>query len=204
MDQNNSTNDNSGMVLLYSSNSSVIDKAGSPVILASNIPKNIYTKYPSDATIIKLSSPFEVKQTWLHSEWLQPCIHSKSIQKDFPNRMELDPRNPNPNIQLIESTFTRVRGIWSLWQVEREEGRWRKLVVPALNMDWVIANVEVLYPSKDRFQVTEINGIILWNHQSGGNKKYHLYEGNHRVSAWLASKRPQSISAVIFVGKPKK
>jgi hypothetical protein len=50
-----------------------------------------------------------------------------------------------------------------------------------------------------------LKGIVLWrDKESKSSKKYQLYEGNHRVSAWLAAQIPGSLPAVIFVGKPAK
>ena len=162
------------------------------------------TKYPPNSTITKLSSTLEIKQTWLHSEWAPECQFSKFIQPDFPDRCDLDPKNNNPNVKLIESTFDYVRGRWNLWQNPREEGRWKKVVVASLEIDWIMKNVEVLFPSQEQFQVSELNGVVLWDDQSKSNKRYKLYEGNHRISAWLEAQTPQSLPASIFIGKPKK
>lgn len=169
-----------------------------------SLAQSVILKYPSNSKVTKLSSTFEIKQRWLHNEWAVECQFSKYIRPNFPNRDDLDPKNTNPNIQLIESTFHDVRGKWLLWQSPREEGRWKKVVVSDLKLDWVLKNVEVLYPSSEQFPVTELNGLVLWNDKSGSDKKYKLYEGNHRISTWLATQTPPSLPAVIFIGKPKK
>ena len=157
-----------------------------------------------DATITKLHSTLEIKQRWLYSEWAPECQFSKKIIENFPNRDDLDPKNEKPDVDLIVSTFEYVRGRWILWQTPREEARWKKIEVTALKLDWVLKNVEVLYPSEDRFQVSELNGLVLWDVESNNGKKYQLYEGNHRVSNWIATKWPETLPATIFVGKPKK
>lgn len=168
-----------------------------------NLSQEIFTKYPPNSLVTKLNSTFEIKQRWLFSEWAPECQFSKYIQPNFSNRCELDSKNMYPNIALIESTFDNVRGKWALWQSPREQARWRKVEVAALKIDWVMNNVEVLYPTNDRFLVSELNGIVLWDDQTKRNKRYQLYEGNHRISSWLASQSPQSLPAVIFIGKPK-
>src|SRR5262249_33926810 len=130
---------------------------------------------------------------------------SKYIRPNFPNRSDLDPKNQNPNKELIQSTFHDVRGKWSLWQSPREQARWKKIEVPHLKLDWVIQNVEVLYPTKEQFEISELKGIVLWKDKdSNSSKRYKLYEGNHRISAWLAAKTPSSLPALIFIGKPAK
>jgi hypothetical protein len=61
-----------------------------------------------------------------------------------------------------------------------------------------LGSVEKLFP------VTELRGIVLWDdRQSTKNKRYKLYEGNHRISAWMASRTPATVPALIFIGKPK-
>jgi hypothetical protein len=162
------------------------------------------TKYPPGSIVTKVSSTLQIKQMWLHSEWIPECQFSKLIREAFPCRDDLRAENTSPNIDLISSTFDRVRGKYILWQSPREEARWKKVVTKALDIEWVVRNVEVLYPSVERFQVSELNGIVLWNEPSNGGKKYKLYEGNHRISTWIASKIPQTLPAVIFIGKPKK
>ncbi len=171
-----------------------------------NLALDIFTKYPSTSTVTNLSSTLEIKQTWLYSEWAPECQFSKYIQPTFPNRNDIDPKKINPDVKLIESTFDFVRGKYLLWQAPREEARWKKVEVAALKIDWVVKNVEVLFPSEERFPVSELNGIVLWNEneKSVSIKRYKLYEGNHRISAWLAAQTPQSLPAVIFIGKPKK
>ncbi len=38
-----------------------------------------------------------------------------------------------------------------------------KIEVQDLKLEWVLKNVEVLYPSKEQFEVAELKGIVLWN-----------------------------------------
>lgn len=170
-----------------------------------NLANDIFDKYPLNSKLTKLNSTFEIKQNWLYNEWAPECQFSKYICQNFPNRKDLDPENQNPNIDLIKSTFYDVRGKWVLWQSQREEARWKKIEVSSLKLDWIKENVEVLYPSKDKFEVSELKGIVLWvDKNSKSSKRYQLYEGNHRISAWLAAGTPISLPAVIFVGKPAK
>lgn len=170
-----------------------------------NLANEVFAKYPLNSTLTKLSSTLEIKQNWLYNEWAPECQFSKYIRPNFPNRMDLAPENQKPNTDLIQSTFHDVRGKWALWQSQREEARWKKIEAPNLKLDWIIQNVEVLYPSKEQFEVSELKGIVLWrDKKSNNNKRYQLYEGNHRVSAWLAAQTPSSLPAIIFVGKPAK
>lgn len=161
-------------------------------------------KYPRGSVVTKLSSTLEIKQHWLYSEWAPECQFSKYISPHFRDRSELDPMHTTPNIALIESVFNSVRGSFSLWRGEKEEARWKKLVVPDLTLDWVEKNVEVLYGSTHQFPVTELNGIVLWSEKSESGEWYKLLEGNHRISAWRLAKQPATLSATIFIGKPKK
>lgn len=172
--------------------------------LIKEIAREKIGKYPPDSVVTKLSSTFEIKQRWLFSEWDPVCQFSKFILPHFPQRRDLDPANPNPNQELIESTFDAVRGKWTLWQEPREKGRWKKVSVAALKIEWVMENVTVRYASTDRFPVAELNGIVLWEDKSKKEKRYELYEGNHRISAWLAAQTPKTLPALIFIGKPKK
>lgn len=167
------------------------------------IAKEIFAKYPANSTVKKLDSTFVIKQLWMHSEWAPECQFSKHIRRHFPNRSELDPANKNPNVELIKSTFYNVRGKWALWQAPREEARWKQVKTANLSLDWIKNNVEVLYPTQDRFPVSELKGIVLWEEKSNNNKRYKLFEGNHRISAWLANQTPQTLPAIIFIGKPK-
>lgn len=170
-----------------------------------NAVEDSFFKYPSDSIVSKLNSTLEIKQIWLYNEWAQECQFSKYIRPYFPNRSDLDPKNQNPNIELIQSTFHNVRGKWILWQSPREEARWKKVEVSNLTLDWVMQNIEVLYPSKEQFEVLELNGIVLWKDKESDNgKRYKLYEGNHRISAWLATQAPRSLPAIIYIGKPAK
>jgi len=162
------------------------------------------SKYPQDSIVKKLDSTFPIKQVWLYNEWDSVCQFSKYISPHFPDRKELDPSNPNPNRKLIESVFYTVRGQYTLWEDTRENARWKKIETKSLTLDWIKNNVKVLFPTKDQFSVSELNGIVLWKEKTDDGKKYKLYEGNHRISAWLASNTPQNIPAVIFIGKPKK
>lgn len=171
----------------------------------SSITQEKSSKFPLDWTVTKLHSTLEIKQTWLYNEWAPQCQFSQHIVKYFPNRNDLDPKNPNPNIEQIQFVFEQVRGQYILWQSPRETGRWKKMEVEHLTLDWVLNNVEVLYPSTEEFEVSELNGIVLWDDKEPSSmKKYKLYEGNHRISAWLASQIPSSLPATIFVGKPQK
>lgn len=170
-----------------------------------NLANDIFAKYPLNSTVTKLNSTFEIKQNWLFNEWVPECQFSKYIRLKIPSRDDLDPENQSPNVELIQSTFDDVRGKWALWQSPREKARWKKIEVPHLKLDWVIQNVEVLYPSKDQFEVSELKGIVLWrDKESSHSKRYQLYEGNHRISAWLAAQTPSSLPTVIFLGKPAK
>lgn len=167
-----------------------------------NIAKDTFDKYPPDSKVTKLTSTLEIKQYWLHSEWSEKCQFSKRIRENFPKREDLHPTKEHPDVKLIETTFDYVRGRWLLWQEPREQGRWKKVEVTALTRDWILKNVDVLYPTKDQFPVLELRGIVLWYDKS--SKKYHLYEGNHRISALLASLTPESVPGTIFIGKPRK
>ncbi|MBA3283670.1 MAG: hypothetical protein H0U27_01240 [Nitrosopumilus sp.] len=167
------------------------------------VKENSFSKLSS--TVTKLNSTFEIKQIWLYNEWASECQFSKFIRPNFPFRSDLDPKNQSPNIELIQSTFHNVRGKWDLWQSPREEARWKKIEVQDLKLDWVMKNVEVLYPSKEHFEVAELKGIVLWDDKKpNNNKKYKLYEGNHRISAWLSAQTPESLPAILFIGKPAK
>lgn len=164
--------------------------------------KEIFSKYPPNSIITKLSSTLEIKQYWLLSEWEIPCQFSKFIRPNFPDKSHLDPYNKKPNIQLINSTFHNVRGKFDLWGTPREEGRWKKIVTENLTLDWVEKNIEVLYPAEERFAISRLDGIVLWKQSK--EKKYQLHEGNHRISTWLAIQNPKNLPATIFIGKPKK
>lgn len=161
-------------------------------------------KYPPNSTITKLDSTLEIKQAWLYSEWEPKCQFSHFIRSYFPNRNALDLANPLPDVRMIKQVFDHVRGKYDLWKVPRENGRWKKLEVPSLSLDWVRNNVEVLYPVPDRFAVSELRGIVLWKEPSSSGKRYKLFEGNHRISAWLAAQTPQVLPATIYIGKPQK
>jgi hypothetical protein len=164
--------------------------------------------YPSGALITYLSNSFEVKQYWLYSEYQYPCQYAKIIQMAFLegtlsifDRELLLTVNPSDALKdLIESVFHRVRGQYILWQAPREKGRWQKVEVADLTLTWVKVHVKVLYPAKDSFPVTELKGIVLWREPE--HTQFQLYEGNHRVSAWLANKQPESLPATMFIGYP--
>ena len=133
------------------------------------VRENSFSKYPVSSTVTKLNSTFEIKQIWLYNEWASECQFSKYISQNFPNRIDLDPKNQSPNTELIQSTFYDVRGKWALWQLPREEARWKKIEVQDLKLDWVMKNVEVLYPNKEQFEVAELIGIVLWNDKKNNN-----------------------------------
>lgn len=169
------------------------------------LAKKAWAKYPPHSKVKKLPSPFKIKQIWLYNEWDSLCKNfSGHIQPSFPNREDLHPKNKNPNVTLIQSVFDRVRGNYSLWQTPREEGSWEKVKVKDLGLDWVMENVEILFPSQEEFPVSKLKGIVLWDDMSKEGKRYKLLEGNHRISAWLAAKDPPSLPATIYIGKPKK
>ncbi len=165
---------------------------------------SVTEKYPPGTTVTKLSSTYEIKQSWLYHEWTPECQFHRAIRPSFPSREALDPNKPNPNVALVVATFEYVRGKYGLWQAPREEGRWKRVDVENLPIDWVKKNVEVLYPSQDRFPVSSLSGIVLWKDKSGVGKKYKLHEGNHRISAWLAAETPASVKATLYIGKPKR
>ena len=161
-------------------------------------------KYPPDAVVTKLSSTHEIKQSWLYNEWAPECQFHRAIRPYFPFREALNPGTPNPNVELVSAAFDHVRGKYGLWQAPREEGRWKRVEVDSLPIGWVKENVQVLYPSPDRFPVSSLSGIVLWKDKSGGGKRYELREGNHRISAWLAADTPASVKATLYIGKPKR
>lgn len=76
------------------------------------------------------------------------------------------------------------------------------MVVAKLELGWVKDNVEVLYPSNEKFEVTALEGIVLW--KDPAKEKYQLLEGNHRISAWLDAKAPAVLPSVMYIGKAKK
>lgn len=155
------------------------------------------------ARITELDNPLEIKQRWLRSEWQPECHFSRRIRRYFLEKEELDPCKPYPDIQKIEDIFHLVRGRWSLWQTPRETAEWKKVEVD-LPLTWARENVEILYPSEDKFEVSELDGIVLWDEgPPKEGKKWQLYEGNHRFSTWLAEGAPSSLPAVIFIGNPK-
>lgn len=160
------------------------------------------TKYPNNSCVDKLSSPLEVKKWWLYNEWHPKCSFSKYIQKDFRKQADLHPQNGNAETRLIESVFDSVRGQFTLWGQLREKGRWRKVVVERLELKWVQENVDVLFPSEEVFEVQALNGVVLWKDPT--KKKYQLLEGNHRVSSWLRTGKPEALSSIIFIGKSAK
>jgi hypothetical protein len=163
------------------------------------------TKYPSGSSVKKLTSPFDVKNLWMWNEWDPTCQFSPHIQKRCPNRNQLDPQNSEDNRELVESVFQAVRGQYALWGPVKEQAKWKKVVVEKLERQWVVDNVEVLYPSTERFEVVELHGVVLWEDKDPTKeKKYRLLEGNHRVSAWLESGRPEALPSIIFIGKVKK
>lgn len=75
-------------------------------------------------------------------------------------------------------------------------------MVSKLELGWVKDNVEVLYPSSEKFEVTALEGVVLWKDPT--KEKCQLLEGNHRISAWLDAKAPAALPSVIYIGKAKK
>jgi len=166
-----------------------------------------YTKYPQDSAVEKLSSTLEIKEWWLFNEWDSRTIRKRDmIRNDFPLRKSLDPRintqNEDTAIERVKSVFHSVRGQYILWGPLREQGKWRKVVVPHLCLQWVKDNVEVLYPAEDRFPLASLDGIVLWKDPT--KEKYQLFEGNHRISTWLSEEKPATLPSIIFIGKTPK
>lgn len=158
------------------------------------------SKYPINSTVEKLTSPLEVKGYWMYNEWNPHCQYSKLIQAKSPNQADLDPQNGTP--ALIDSVLEAIRGQFALWGTSRETSKWKKVVVENLDLNWVKDNIKVLYPTNDTFEVTILNGIVLWKDPT--DQKYQLLEGNHRISAWLASSEPKQLPSILFIGKLKK
>lgn len=186
-----------------SSSSVTSSSSAIPAPIAASNP--LHAKYPPSAAVTKLTSTLEIKQRWLFNEWGPECQFSNFIRPRFPDRRELDPTKANPNTPLIEATFHDVRGKYALWQSPRENGKWRRVEVQELTLDWVQANVDVTWPAEERFPVSKLDGIVLWVDSSSTTKKrYQLYEGNHRISAWLAAGTPSTLPATLYIGKEKK
>jgi hypothetical protein len=76
------------------------------------------------------------------------------------------------------------------------------LLHSVLPLDWAERNVVVLYPTKGKFLVEALDGIVLWK-EGPSDQRYKLYEGNHRFSTWLTNQTPPSLPAVIFIGQSK-
>lgn len=160
------------------------------------------SKYPENSRVSKLTSPLEIKVWWLYNEWHPKCDFSRFVQKDFPTRGVLCPLKPTAEMSKIEETFYFVRGQYTLWGERCEKGKWRKIVIEKLALSWIRDNVEFLYPHDTVFEVTELNGIVLWKDPI--TKKYQLLEGNHRISAWLKAKEPEFLPAILYLGKTAK
>ena len=156
---------------------------------------------------IELKSTLEIKQWWMYNEWSEFCQFSKFIREAFPNREELHPMYKNPDVEKILSIFHEVRGKWLLWQEPRETATWTKIETQNLTLQWIDENVEVLYPSDSKFEVTCLNGIVLWdagqNLNNQTKKRFELYEGNHRVSAWKFNRLPLTLPTILYIGRPK-
>lgn len=163
-----------------------------------------FSKYPSGAIVKKLDSPLEVKRWWLYSEWDPKCQFSWGIRPSFSERDDLLPTILHTNIELIQSVFYDIRGKWALWGDLKEKARWKRVVVEKLDPNWFRRNVEILYPSEEDFEVSELNGLVLWKEPSEGT--YRLVEGNHRVSTWLRPRpeQPPALPGILFIGKPAK
>jgi hypothetical protein len=173
-----------------------------PTANATHVALGIFSNYPARATITKLTSTFDIKRVWLHSEWAIECQFSKFIRPHFPDRSALESSYKSFNVDLINTVFNNVRGKFTLWQDPKETGHWEKIEVADLSLEWVEKNVKVLYPAKDLFAVERLDGLVLWQEAENG-KRYNLIEGNHRISAWLTAKKPLTLPATIFIGKPK-
>lgn len=161
---------------------------------------------PLNATVDKIKSTLEIKSWWLYNEWEPCCQFSRYINPHFSNRETLHPKNLKSldvvTINLIVTTFNGVRGNYALWGKAREKGRWKKVVVEQLPLCWAQKHIKICFPQNESFPVSELNGIVLWKQPS--DKKYQLFEGNHRVSSWLALQSPPSLPCVMFIGKPAK
>ena len=169
----------------------------------SDSPSPVSLSLP-DASVTRLTSTLEIKQRWLRSEWDLRCQFSQYIRPHFCDVTQLDPNAAAPDIEKIQSVFHNVRGQYLLWGPTRENAKWTK-VETTLPLEWVQDNVEILYPHEDQFEVAELDGIVLWYEDvSNQRKKYQLYDGNHRVGAWVASQAPRHLPAVIFIGRPQR
>jgi hypothetical protein len=161
--------------------------------------KDQSTKYPLHSRVQKLSSTLEIKKWWLYNERDERCQFHKIIKDAFPERSDLNPETGKADGQLIESTFDEVRGRYLLWGPVRENAKWKKVVVNSLDPEWARKNIKILFPSDEKFRVNQLCGIVLWCDPS--IKEYQLYEGNHRMSAWLSSPNPMPLPAILYIGK---
>lgn len=155
-------------------------------------------KYPLHSRVQKLSSTLEIKKWWLYNERDERCQFHQIIKDVFPERADLHPETGKGDVQLIESTFDQVRGRYLLWGPIRENAKWKKVVVDKLDPEWARKNIKILYPINDKFNVNQLCGIVLWCDPD--KKKYQLYEGNHRMSAWLSSPNPMPLPAILYMG----
>lgn len=157
------------------------------------------TRYPLHSRVQPLSSTLEIKKWWLYNERDERCQFHKLIKDAFPERADLHPETGTADVQLIESTFEQVRGRYLLWGPVRENAKWEKVVVNRLDPEWARKNIKILFPTDDTFSVNQLCGIVLWCDPE--SKKYQLYEGNHRMSAWLSSPNPTPLPAILYIGK---
>lgn len=165
-------------------------------------PAQIGGSLPEGCTVTLLSSPLEIKHWWLYNEWDPKCQFSKSIQHLIPVRPTLpsDEKEPNPATrELIHSAFWKVRGQYALWKEEKEQASWHR-ATGIISPEWFRTHVEILYPSTTRFDVCELNGIVLWIDPAHPSR-FRLIEGNHRVCAWLAMTAPPPVSCILYFGR---
>lgn len=144
-------------------------------------------KYPEESKVTLVSS-FSVKKAWLSQEVLSAEM-GKYIRRHLLTATGiLETREEDLTLserELIVSTFHEVRGKFSLWGKEKDQGHWERLQVPALKWNWISENVEILYPKTTVTRPQTLKGIVLWrNHDT---KRFELLEGNHRISGWKNS-----------------
>jgi len=141
---------------------------------------------------------------------LKSVLFTATFGSISPNALSSPPpteKLDQTTLTLINDAFDYVRGQYSLWGPERQGGEWSRVIVPALPLAWVIANVFVMYPSYDPIEVDSLDGIVLWCDPLAGQKTgklFSLLEGNHRISAWLNRQTPPHLKATIYVGIRKK
>lgn len=144
---------------------------------------------------VENTTSLDVKREWLYNEWDERCQFSKHITLRIPNRHTIQQQIHS---KLIEEVFHHVRGKYSLWGPTRELASWKK-VTTNLSLQWVRDNVNILYPHHNTFNVEKLEGIVLFKTKK--SDKWHLLEGNHRISAWVNNNHPQSIPAILFFGE---